>query len=203
MPPILESPNGPSDKGHWYLRVQSATHASGSRAHPCRHDIACKAFKAPDHWPLIRLYGSFEQELIADGRDRSRPAAADCGDCRLRARGDGALDAESPTRRHWGYEGYDLNGILQDPCHQTGPAEKSQIRVQVKSRYATDFDHGFPVKEKSLNAFDSSIAVLLNIGNFYGRNDGSTGAQDSEFFTHSQTFIREHHELSSTWEICD
>ncbi len=137
---------------------------------------------------------------MADGRVRSRPAAAACCDCRLRARGDGALDAESATRRHWGNEEYDLIGIFPDPRHQTGPAEKSQTRVQVKSRYATDCDHGFPVKEKSLNALDYLIVIFQNIGNFYGRNDGSTGAQGPEFFAHSQPYIREHHEPSLACE---
>jgi hypothetical protein len=51
-----------------------------------------------------------------------------------------------------GNEGYDLICIHPDPRHQPGPGEKAQIRVQVKSRYATDCDRGFPVKEKSLDA---------------------------------------------------
>ena len=99
-----------------------------------------------------------------------------------------------------GNEGYDLICIHPDPRHQPGPEEKAQIRVQVKSRYATDCDRGFPVKEKSLDAFDYLIVVFLNIGNFYGRNDSSTGAGEPEYFTLSQAFIREHHEPSSTWE---
>jgi hypothetical protein len=99
-----------------------------------------------------------------------------------------------------GNEGYDLICIHPDPRHQPGPEEKAQIRVQVKSRYATDCDRGFPVKEKSLDAFDYLIVVFLNIGNFYGRNDGSGGARESEFFTLSQSFIRRHHEPGSSWE---
>ena len=51
-----------------------------------------------------------------------------------------------------GNEGYDLICIHPDPRHQPEPGEKAQIRVQVKSRYATDCDRGFPVKEKSLDA---------------------------------------------------
>jgi hypothetical protein len=99
-----------------------------------------------------------------------------------------------------GNEGYDLICIHPDPRHQPGIEEKAQIRVQVKSRYATDCDRGFPAKEKSLDAFDYLIVVFLNIGTFYGRNDGSNGARDPEIFTLSQAFIREHHEPSSTWE---
>ena len=44
------------------------------------------------------------------------------------------------------------------------------------------------------------VVVFLNIGNFYGRNDGSAGSREPEFFTLSQAFIRKHHEPSSTWE---
>jgi hypothetical protein len=97
-------------------------------------------------------------------------------------------------------EEYDLICLHPDPRHQPGPNEKAQVRVQVKSRYATDCDRGFPVKEKSLDAFDYLIVAFLNIGNFYGKNDGSTGAEQPEFYTLSQAFIREHHDSSSTWE---
>lgn len=55
------------------------------------------------------------------------------------------------------------------------------------------------MNEKSLDAFDYLIILFLNIGNFYGLNDGSTGAREPEYFTLSQAFIREHHEPSSTW----
>ena len=70
----------------------------------------------------------------------------------------------------------------------------------MKSRYATDCDRGFPVKERSLDAFDYLIVAFLNIGNFYGKNDGSTGAEQPELYTLSQEFIREHHDSSSSWE---
>ena len=99
-----------------------------------------------------------------------------------------------------GNEGYDLICLHPDPRHKPGPGEKAQIRVQVKSRYATDCDRGFLVKEKSLGAFDYLVIVFLNIGNFYGRNDGSTGAKEPEFFTLSQAFIREHHQAGTPWE---
>ena len=78
--------------------------------------------------------------------------------------------------------------------------EIAQVRVQVKSRYATDCDRGFPIKEKSFGAFDFLIVVFLNIGKFYGNNDGSTGAKEIEFFTLPNEFIREHHEATSSWQ---
>jgi len=39
----------------------------------------------------------------------------------------------------------------------------------VKSRYATDCDRGFPLKEVSLDAFDFLTIVFLNIGKFGGK----------------------------------
>ncbi|MBP1468612.1 hypothetical protein EYB53_023060 [Candidatus Chloroploca sp. M-50] len=98
-----------------------------------------------------------------------------------------------------GHEGYDLICIHPDPRHQPGPGEQAQVRVQVKSRYATDCDRGFPIKAASFDAFDFLIVVFLNIGMFYGRHDGSTGAQEPEFFTLPTAFIRAHHHAHHSW----
>jgi hypothetical protein len=97
-------------------------------------------------------------------------------------------------------EGYDLVCIHPDPRHVPRPGELAQVRVQVKSRYATDCDRGFPVKEASLDAFDFLIVAFLNIGKFFGRNDGSTGEREPEFYTLPRDFIRDHHEATSTWQ---
>ena len=71
-------------------------------------------------------------------------------------------------------EGYDLICIHPDPRHKRKKGEVAQVRVQVKSRYATNCDRGFPVKEESLNAFDFLIVAFLNIGNLArgGENSG-------------------------------
>jgi hypothetical protein len=94
-------------------------------------------------------------------------------------------------------EGYDLICIHPDPRRVT-----KQIRVQVKSRYATDCDRGFPVKEKTFGAFDFLIAVFLNIGNFLSRKTFSSpeGRKEPEFYTFPVRFIREHHNKASSWE---
>jgi hypothetical protein len=97
-------------------------------------------------------------------------------------------------------EGYDLICIHPDPRHVPRPGELAQVRVQVKSRYATDCDRGIPVKEASLDAFDFLVVAFLNIGKFFGRNDGTTGEREPEFFTLPREFIREHHEATSTWQ---
>lgn len=97
-------------------------------------------------------------------------------------------------------EGYDLICIHPDPRHRPSKNELPQVRVQVKSRYATDCDRGFPVKETSLDAFDFLIVTFLNIGRFYGKKDGTTGEQEPEFYTLPQAFIKRHHDATSSWQ---
>jgi hypothetical protein len=97
-------------------------------------------------------------------------------------------------------EGYDLICIHPDPRHIIKNSELAQVRVQVKSRYATDCDRGFPVKDVSFDAFDFLIIVFLNIGKFSGKNDGSQGASEIEFYTLPNVFIRKHHNKSSSWQ---
>lgn len=99
-----------------------------------------------------------------------------------------------------GNEGYDLICIHPDPRYQPGLGQQAQVRVQVKSRYQTDCDRGFPLKEKSLDAFDFLVVAFLNIGKFYGSGDGTSGAGPPEFYTLSPKFIREHHHASSSWQ---
>jgi hypothetical protein len=99
-----------------------------------------------------------------------------------------------------GNEGYDLICIHPNPRYKVKDNELSQVRIQVKSRYATDCDRGFPIKEKALDAFDFLIVAFLNIGKFYGNNDGSTGRQEPEFYTLTPEFITQNHDKSSSWQ---
>ena len=97
-------------------------------------------------------------------------------------------------------EGYDLICIHPDPRHVPRRGEKAQVRVQVKSRYATDCDRGFPVKEKSFDAFDFLVVVFLNIGKYGRGRTGEDGMKPIEFFTLPNNFIREHHNSRSSWQ---
>lgn len=95
-------------------------------------------------------------------------------------------------------EGYDLICIHPDP-RKSG----RQIRVQVKSRLATDCDRGFPVKSKSLDAFDYLVVVFLNVGYFFDkvkRHPCRAGAKEPEFYTLPAAFIRKHHDARFSWE---
>lgn len=99
-----------------------------------------------------------------------------------------------------GNEGYDLICIHPNPRYIPQPGEVAQVRVQVKSRYATDCDRGFPVKEASLDAFDFLIIAFLNIGAFGRKRDGLSGIRAPEFYTLPNDFIRKHHDKKSSWQ---
>lgn len=97
-------------------------------------------------------------------------------------------------------EGYDLICIHPDPRYKPQGDEVAQVRVQVKSRYASDCDRGFPVKEASFDAFDFLIVCFLNIGKFFGKNDGTNGEQEPELYTLPRDFIKKHHDPTSSWQ---
>ncbi len=97
-------------------------------------------------------------------------------------------------------EGYDLICIHPNPRYIPTSGQRAQVRIQVKSRYATDCDRGFPVKEASFGAFDFLIIVFMNIGKFYGSHDGTEGAREPEFYTLPNEFIRQHHDATSSWQ---
>ncbi|MGD0462984.1 MAG: hypothetical protein ABSB74_10915 [Tepidisphaeraceae bacterium] len=97
-------------------------------------------------------------------------------------------------------EGYDLICVHPDPRHRLSRRQWPKVLVQVKSRYATDCDRGFPIRQDTLTAFDFLIVAFLNIGRFAGRHDGSTGETDPEFYTLPRAFVRAHHIADPTWQ---
>lgn len=98
-----------------------------------------------------------------------------------------------------GNEGYDLICIHPDPRHKPTRDQVAQVRVQVKSRYQSDSDRGFPVKAPTLDAFDFLVVAFLNIGKFFSGRDGATGARDPEFYTLPVEFVRAHHDARTSW----
>jgi hypothetical protein len=93
-------------------------------------------------------------------------------------------------------EGYDVICIHPDPTREVRP-----IRVQVKSRYQTDCDRSFPVKNKSFKAFDYLIVVFLNIGFFKKNKKVLDGCKEPEFYCFPRKWIQEHHTVfKSGWQ---
>jgi len=101
------------------------------------------------------------------------------------------LAYKAPTNN----EGYDLICIHPDPRHSRKP-----VRVQVKSRTASDCHYEFPLKPNLLKAFDFLIVVFLNVGRF-GRNCSTVqrGRKPPEFFTYPASLVRAHHLNDKTW----
>jgi hypothetical protein len=96
-----------------------------------------------------------------------------------------------------GNEGYDLICIHPDPRNTA-----RQLRIQVKSRMATDSDRGFLVKPKSIDAFDFLIVVFLNVGYYLSKarnHKVRDGACEPEFYTLTSDFIRANHDPKSSW----
>jgi hypothetical protein len=96
-------------------------------------------------------------------------------------------------------EGYDLICMHPDPRQAS-----RQLRIQVKSRYQTDCDRGFPVKAKSFDAFDFLIVAFLNIGYYMSKakaHVAKDGYREPEFYTLSNSWIRQNHKQSNSgWE---
>jgi hypothetical protein len=91
---------------------------------------------------------------------------------------------------------------VQDSALKSTIRERAkQIRVQVKSRYQTDCDRAFPVKEGTFAAFDYLVIVFLNIGYFYRRRPVLDGYGQPEFYTLPVEWITEHHTITkSGWQ---
>ena len=98
------------------------------------------------------------------------------------------------------YEGYDIICIHPDPKHQRKHGEADKVLIQVKSRYATDCNRTVLVREASVDAFDFLIVAFMNIGKFFGKNDGMTGLCAPEFYTLPRKFVRTHLvDADSSW----
>lgn len=97
-------------------------------------------------------------------------------------------------------EGYDLICIHPDPRHRPKSGQDAQVRVQVKSRYQTDCDRGFPIKEASFNAFDFVIVVFMNVGRFFSQHNGRDGESEPEFYTLPRHIAKRYFDSSSIWK---
>jgi hypothetical protein len=79
------------------------------------------------------------------------------------------------------FPGYDIIAV--------GPAGNASCRVQVKSRWATDFDGGFPIRNFDC---DFVVFVALNRGYRYRRKtlSGATGRMAPQFYVLPALVVR-------------
>jgi len=81
--------------------------------------------------------------------------------------------------------------------------KENSPRYFCQSGRATDSDRGFPVKAKTIDAFDFLIVAFLNVGYYFSKarkHSAQDGACEPEFFTLTPDFIRKHHDPRSSWE---
>lgn len=87
------------------------------------------------------------------------------------------------------YPGYDLIAA--------NPEADRTCRIQVKSRWATDYDGGFPIKN-----FDCDFVVHVALNRGYGRRrrrDQQGGVEPPEFWVLPVEVVRAAQSPSSTW----
>ena len=86
-------------------------------------------------------------------------------------------------------QGYALVCIHPDPSN----SNERVVHVQVKSRYQTDSDRAFPIKDKTFGSFEYLMIVFLNIGYFYSKSGKDGGDQSLEVFTIPKAIIESNH----------
>jgi hypothetical protein len=94
------------------------------------------------------------------------------------------------TKAYRNFEGFDL--------YASNPAAGKTCRIQVKSRWATDYDGGFPIKNLSS---DFVVFVALNRGYRYRRKTGSSedGVRAPEFFVFPTPVVEAARDPKSKW----
>jgi hypothetical protein len=89
-------------------------------------------------------------------------------------------------------EGYDLICIHPDCRHKPRKGQAGRVRVQVKSRYQSDSDRSFPIREESLDGFDFLVCAFLNIGTFFRGRGGRSGREEPVFYVLPRMYVRKH-----------
>ena len=97
------------------------------------------------------------------------------------------IEAYKTYTRHPGYD-----------VIATNPATNRSCRIQVKSRYATDFDGGFPIRN-----FDSDFVVLVALNRGYRYRKKRTGKRggraEPQFYVFPVEVVRAAQDPRSKW----
>ncbi|MDP3182600.1 MAG: hypothetical protein Q8M54_07250 [Desulfobaccales bacterium] len=98
------------------------------------------------------------------------------------------LEGISAFKTYTNFPGYDL--IATDAANNTS------ARIQVKSRYRTDYD-GFIIKN-----FDCDFVVLVTLNRGFGtgpKKNGDTGIRSPEFFVMPIDYIKQVRDPKNDW----
>lgn len=88
------------------------------------------------------------------------------------------------------FNGYDLVAV--------NPNSGRAARIQVKSRWATNYDKSFPIKNFQC---DFVVHVALNRGYSFGRqsNEDDTGKRSPEYFVFPAHLVQKEQYVNSNW----
>jgi hypothetical protein len=80
----------------------------------------------------------------------------------------------------------------------TNPEKNTSCRIQLKSRWATDFDGGFPIRNFEC---DFVVLVALNRGYRYGKKpkNSDTGRKDPQFYVFPVEVVQAAQDPRSRW----
>lgn len=100
------------------------------------------------------------------------------------------VEGVSCFKAYVNFPGYDLVAI--------NPATSRAARIQVKSRWATDYDKSFPIKNYNC---DFVVHVALNRGYRFGKKHkiGESGVRDPEFYVFPVDVIQKARNPNSLW----
>jgi hypothetical protein len=98
------------------------------------------------------------------------------------------LEGIQSFKAYTNFPGYDI--IATDPEHNAA------CRIQVKSRWATDYDGGFPIRHFGC---DFVVLAVLNRGYRYRQRAASGGVRPPEFYVLPVEVVRAAQDPKSKW----
>jgi len=98
------------------------------------------------------------------------------------------LEGVQSFKAYTNFPGYDI--IAASPEHN------ASCQIQVKSRWATDYDGGFPIRHFGC---DFVVLAVLNRGYRYRKRAGGDGVRPPEFYMFPVEVVRAAQDLRSKW----
>jgi len=101
------------------------------------------------------------------------------------------IEGISCYKAYINFPGYDLVAV--------NPDRSKTAKIQVKSRWATDYDKGFPIKNFDC---DFVVHVALNRGYRFGKKarEGDTGIMDPVCYVFLVDIVRQAWQPNTTWK---
>ena len=114
----------------------------------------------------------------------------ECEGAKFLVLGNLLVDGISCYKAYVNFPGYDLFAV--------DPKTKKTARIQVKSRWATNYDKSFPIKNFDC---DFVVHVALNRGYAFGKqpSDDDSGVKSPEFYILPVKVVREAQDRKSSW----